>query len=198
MTARDELDLIERSTDWPALIEMAMADPPNPSELLFHFNQWAWTFKAVYGGEPLEPDFPEPMRAFFRRLAGADYPPELMKWIDTFEAKHGRKPKIVDIPRSLRSLIPGDTKKGGRPRLDTKRWRDARAAWTAEVLKGSYEARRDGIAMGKECGFVSCFGYSQFDMNGDRPSSLAIEKLSEETGLSESRLADLMGHRKPK
>ncbi len=195
-TAREELAEIESTTDWSALIEMALADPPEPQELFFRFQRWATAFSVVYGGQPLEPDFPEPMRAFFRRLAFADIPPVLIGWVGSFEARHGRKPRKEEIPPRFRGLLPSDTKRGGRPRLDTKRWRDARVAWVAEVFRGSYEARRDGIQIGREAGFSSCFGFSPEDMNGDSPSSLALEKLSEETTLSPSRLADLMGHRK--
>lgn len=196
MNARADLDLIEKTTDWQALVDMALADPPRPDDLLFAANRWSTVFSVVYGGAPLEPDYPDLLRNFFRRLAAADFPPELLAWIDDFEAKHGRKPAESDLPRRLRPLIPSN-KPNGRPRADTRRWQAARRAWTAAVLKGSYETRRDVIANMGEA-LSNAFGYSQASIQGDRPSSLAIEKLTEETGLSKSRLADLMGHRKRK
>lgn len=199
MAAADDLKRIEETTDWQALVDLALAVPPNPGPLLHAGSGWASVFSVVYHGPPLEADYPEPVRAFFRRLAWADVPPELIEWVERFESKHSRKPKLHEIPKRLRLLIPGDRKAGGRPRIDTKRWRDAAAAWTAAVFRESYEARRDTISFFKRAGgFKSLFGFSIADVRGDRPSSLALEKLAEEAGLSRSRLADIMGHRRKK
>lgn len=198
MGAVDDLKSIDESTDWPALIELALGVPPKPMQLLDRLQQWATVFGVVYGGRPLEPDYPEAVRAFFRRIAFADISPELHEWADLFEERHGRRPRRNEVPARLRKLLPSDDRRGGRPRLDTKRWRDARAAWTAEIFRESYEMRRDGIRIGREAGFSSCFGFSPEDMDGDSPSSLALERLAGETGLSPSRLADLIGHRRKK
>lgn len=196
-TAREELAEIESTTNWPALIEMALADPPKPQELHFHLQRWAIVFSVVYVGYPLEADFPEPMQAFFRRLKLAAIAPDLIGWLDSFKARRGREARKEEIPPRLRGLLPSNAKRGGRPRLDTKRWRDARAAWVAEAYSKSYEERRDGIQLAKEAGcFSSCFGFSPENIDGDCPSSLALEIIAGEAGLSPSRLADYMGHRK--
>lgn len=192
--APEELAEIESTTDWPALIEMALADPPKPDPLLLKVNRWAAVFSVVYDGQPFEPDFPEPVRVFFRRLAAADFPPELLEWIEKFQVRHDRKPGTSDIPRRLRHLIPSD-KPNGRPRADTRRWLAARRAWQAAIFSGSYEMRRDLIANVGEY-MTSTFGFTPDDVRGERPHLLALEKMTEETGLSVSRLQDLMGHRK--
>lgn len=202
-TAKTELQEIEESTEWELLIEQACAIPPAPNALISHLQRWGVRFEVVYGGPPLIPDFPMPVQAFFRRLALAGFPPALLEWIDAFEARKGRQPTEAEIPKRLRSLIPGDARDGGPPRLDTKRWLDARRAWTAAVYKGSYELRRETIEqLGKSGVASNCFGFDRTTMQQERPSDLAMGKLMEETwpigGLSASRLADLMGHRKPK
>lgn len=198
-TAKAELLRIEESTDWGGLIDLALSDPPTPMPLFWAVRKWGIVFEVVYGGPPMNGDFPEPMERFFRRLALADFSPELIEWVDSYEKKYGRKPSEASIPKQLRKLLPGDTQNGGRPRLDTVRWRNARAAWTQAVLKGSYEERRETIEfLGKSGVADTCFGFNRASMMEDRPSQLAMEKLQNETGLSESRLADLMGHRKKK
>ncbi len=156
-------------------------------------------FAAAYRGDPLFADYPEPMQMFFRRLTLADFPPELVAWIDAFKARRGRDPLKKEIPPHLHHLVPGDAKLGGRPRLATKRWRDARAAWIAESYRTSYELRRDTIrAFRRLDQFSALFGFSRESVNADGPSALALEKLSEEVGLSTSRLADLLRHRTPR
>lgn len=131
-----------------------------------------------------------------KRLAAADFPPELLKWIDAFQEKHGRLPARKDVPRKLRNLIPGDKPKGP-PRCDTKRFQAARRAWLIIGLTDSYQTRRETISHLGEY-LTSTFGYTPEDVRGDRPNRLALEKLHQETGLSVSRLQDLMGHRKRK
>lgn len=196
-TAKAELLRIEESTDWEGLIGLALSAPPNPVPLFRAVRKWGIVFEVVYGGPPMNGDFPEPMDRFFRRLALADFSPELIEWVDSYEKKYGRKPSEASIPKQLRKLLPEDTQNGGRPRLDTVRWRNAKAAWTEVNLRGSYEARREMIeSLGKTGVAETCFGFDRPSMMGDRPSKLAMEKLKDETGLSESRLADLMGHRK--
>jgi hypothetical protein len=198
-SAYDDLAEIEGTTDWPALIEMALADPPRPGELQCRFQQWANVFAAAYRGDPLFADYPEPMQMFFRRLTLADFPPELVAWIDAFKARRGRDPSPEEIPLRLRPLLPGSRRRGGRPRLDTKRWRDARAAWITESYRTSYELRRDTIrAFRRLDQFSALFGFPPESVNEDGPSALALEKLSEEVKLSPSRLGDLLGHRTPR
>ena len=194
-TAPAELDHLTNSTDWPTLVDMALDDPPNPNQLYAALFSWNTKFQVVHSRRAGWDDFPPAVNWFFTRLAYADYPPQLFEWIMTFEKKEGRKPSTVDIPKHLQPLIPKS--KGGRPRCDTKRWLTAYRAWLAVTLKHSYKMRRDTIAhIGKH--LESCFGYTNVDITGDRPSELALDKLSEETGLSVSRLQDLMGFRKHK
>lgn len=195
-TAKDELERIERTTDWPVLIEGVLSDVPNARPLVKAVNRWGQCFEIVYQGPPLEPDFPEPLRAFFRRLAAADFPPELLDWLESFRTKHGRIPATSDVPRKLRALMPTG-KHSGRPRCDTQRWQAARRAWQAALWTESYEECRETIDyLGEELNRT--FGFTQEDVRGARPHELALEKLSNETKLSPSRLQDIMGHRKRK
>lgn len=82
MNATDDLRSIEETTDWAALIEMALAVPPQPALLAQRLRRWATVFQVVHHGAPEEADYPEPIRVFFRRLAFADFSPELLSWID--------------------------------------------------------------------------------------------------------------------
>ena len=192
-TAPEELDFLTNSTDWASLVDMALDDPPNPRPLFSASFSWNTKFKIVNGRESNLADMPPALRYFLNRLAYAEYPPELYKWIILFEKKQGKKPSKSDIPAELKHLLPKE--KSGRPRSDTRRWLAARRAWLAAHLKYSYERRRDTIAnIGKH--LESCFGYTNVDICGDRPSILALDKLSDETGLSPERIQDLLGHRK--
>jgi hypothetical protein len=192
-TAPEELDHLTNSTDWPTLVDMALDDPPNPNQLYAVLFSWNTNFQVVHSRKADWGDFPQPVSWFFTRLAYADYPPELFEWITAFEKKEGRKPSTADIPERLRQLIPKN--KGGRPRCDTRRWLAARRAWLVMSLGHSYKMRRDTIAhIGKH--LKNCFGYTSVDICGDRPSTLALAKLSEEVGISPERIQDLLGHRK--
>lgn len=196
MPARNDLDRIEATTDWPALVALALGEPPNPDRLLAALNSWAGAFRIAEGGNPLEADYPDPVRQFFQRLILADYPPTLWDWLIAFKIKHGRPAWLKEIPKRLRGMIPKS--KRGRPRWDTRRFRIARRAWEVAVFRESYELRRDTIKSFGKCGNVSsCFGFNKVSMRGDTPSNLAIEKLHLETGLSVSRL-DQMGIRRRK
>lgn len=198
MGAKEDAQQIEETTSWAGLIERALADPPEPDALLHAFQRWATAFTVAYGGTPLRPDFPPGMDDFFRRLAFAGIPPEATRWVAEYERKHGRPPALADFPRHIRALFPKEGRRG-RPRCDTARLEAAARAWKGAVFRGSYKTRRDTIkAFGKLAG-IECFGFTREDFQGDRPSALALEKLSGETDLSESRLADLIGLRnKPK
>jgi hypothetical protein len=202
MTASFDLEKIETETDWPALVAAALAVPPMSGELADRLRKWSIIFSVVYDGEPLEADYPEPVWAFLRRLAFADVPPKLLEWVGRFEARRGRKPTEKEIPSYLRDLLPSDTKKGGRPRLDTKRWREARSAWIAASYQESYETRREILAFARKRKinpFNLCFGFPRMEIRGSyRPAELALQLLTKETGLSASRLADMMGHRRKK
>lgn len=192
MSAADDLAQIEESTDWASLIERALADEPDPGELAFQYHRWATMFSIAYGGQPMPSDIlPPGMSDFFRLLAFADIPLELIQWADSFERDHSRRPKKEDIPRGLIRLLPKPGRKG-RPRCDTQKMRKAARAWEAEVMRQSYEARRDGIAIGRLAGFTKCFGFDQANLQSDRPSALALAKLAEETGKSENYLLDIL------
>lgn len=194
MPALDDLDRIEAATDWPALVALALSNPPNPSRLLAALNNWATAFRFAERGEPLEADYPSPVRQFFQRLTFSDYPPALWDWLFTFKIKNGRPAELKEIPKRLRGMIPKSSR--GRPRCDTRQFRAARRAWEIAVFRESYELRRTLIRLSRGCDNVSsCFGFNKVSMQGDSPSNLAIEKLALETGLSVSRL-DQMGIRR--
>jgi hypothetical protein len=196
MSARDDLARFEAETDWPALVAEALNDPPQIGPLFSAFTHWARLFRPSEGGEPLEADFPEPVRYFFQRLAHADFPPPLWDWLFAFKNKKDRPAKLAEIPKRLRSMIPSS--KRGRPRCDTRRYRAARRAWELAVFRESYELRRDMIKFLRgQPGVSSCFGFDQADMLGDTPSNLALALISSEVDLSTSRL-DQMGIRRRK
>lgn len=48
---------------------MAMQDPPMPWELAAWVSHYSKDFSIVYGGWPLLPDYPEPVRTFLETLA---------------------------------------------------------------------------------------------------------------------------------
>lgn len=196
MNAIDELNRVAETTDWPALIAQALGDPPKPHKLVFRFLGWAWAFEAAHGVVPGKSDYPPAMNHFFKTLAFAHIPPKVHDWVNSFESKHGHLPKLEEVPEGLRELIPESGKPKGRPRCDTLRLRSAARAWEAELFRGSYETRREWIAIGKEAGLSSCFGFNQEDMSSDTPSSPALVKLSEETGKSEEYLRDIIYPRK--
>jgi hypothetical protein len=191
-------DELEQSTNWAALIELATADPPQPIQLVIALDQWAHAFERDYGGAPLLADFPSLVEGFLRRIAFADIPQEAIDWADEFEQMHGRRPRRQDLPAHIRDMIPVDAKRGGRPRSDTKRWRDIAAAWLRERYRDTYESNRDAIADAKAMGAGRALGFSALELASDRPSGLALQKLADESGLSGSRLQDVMGYRKRK
>lgn len=194
-------DELEQSTDWAALIDLATADPPQPIQLVMALDRWAHAFERDYGGVPLPADFPLLVWRFLRRVAFADIPQdpqEAIDWADGFEQMHGRRPRRQDLPAHIRDMIPVDAKRGGRPRSDTKRWRDIAAAWLCERYRDTYESNRDAIADAKAMGASRALGFSALELASDRPSGLALQKLADESGLSGSRLQDVMGYRKRK
>lgn len=196
LTARDELSRIESSTDWGRLAEQAIAEPPNPRPLYWALKAWAAAFRCAEHGEPLEPDYPEPVRAFFQRIILAHYPPVVWDWLIRFKQRKGRPAALSEVPARLRKMIP--TSKRGRPRLDTKAIIAARRAWEVTVLRDSYETRRDIIAFFRRVGGrTTCFGLDQNAMRRDRPSILALDLISGELDKSPSRL-DQMGVRRRK
>ena len=198
-TAKEELASIEKSVDWSALVEKALSDPPNPSELFHRLSQWGFVFSVVNKRKPLPGDFPEVVDRFLRSLAFANIPPEVKNWVDKFEQKHQRKASVSDLPVTLKKLLPTADKPKGRPRCDTQIMRNAAKAWEKEALMASYETRRETIShLGKTGAVETCFGFDQTSMAGDRPSSLALEKLSEESGKSENYLLDLLFPRRKK
>ena len=197
MTASEELALLEQSTDWLALIALALSDPPKPCELAFQHSRWGQLFKIARGRNPLPTEYQQDVYAFIRKLAFAAIPPDLIAWADSFESKHGRRPREEDLPKEMLALLPKPGRKG-RPRSDTQRMLKVARAWESEIFRSSYEVRREGISTGREAGFNSCFGFSQVDMRGDRPSELALEKLSDETGKSPEYLRDVLFPRRNK
>lgn len=198
-TAKDDLTRIEESVDWSALIGKALADPPDPSELFHRLSQWGIVFSVVHKRNPLPGEFPEGIDLFLRSLAFANIPPEVKTWVDEFEKKHNRKASVSDLPVAMRKLLPTSDKPKGRPRCDTQLMRNAAKAWEKESLMASYETRRETIShLGKTGAVETCFGFDQVSMAGDRPSTLALEKLAEESGKSENYLLDLLFPRRKK
>ena len=68
-TAKENLDSYEHRIDWQKLVDMAMQDPPCPWELAAWLGHYSRDFDIVYGGWPLLPDFPDPVRTFLETLA---------------------------------------------------------------------------------------------------------------------------------
>lgn len=137
------------------------------------------------------------MDGFFRTLAFADIPPDVRDWVFRFEADKGRKPRREELPANLREMLPKSGR--GRPRCDTQKVRNAARAWQAQILRESYELRRETIAaLGKSGAVNTCFGFNRESIAQDRPSALAYEKLSEETGKSVDCIKDLIFPRRKK
>jgi len=196
VSARRDLAEIEEATDWAGLVADALAVPPRPSPLYGALQKWSLLFHVVEGGAPVEADYPEAVRFFFQRLALAHYPPELWKWLIDFKRKKGRAVSLAEIPRRYRDLIP--TSSRGRPRFDTRRYREARRAWEVLVFGWSYETRHNMISLLRgRPGVTSCFGLNQASMQGDSPSNLAIDLVAKDAKKSVSRL-DQMGIRSHK
>ena len=60
------------ATDWQALIGLAMGDEktnPNPAALYWALAEWQRGFEREEGGPALAPDYPEPVQAFFLKIA---------------------------------------------------------------------------------------------------------------------------------
>ncbi len=68
-TAKENLDRYEREIDWQKLVDMAMQAPPSPWELCAWLGHYCRDFSIVYGGWPLLPDYPDPVRTFLETLA---------------------------------------------------------------------------------------------------------------------------------
>jgi len=187
VNARRDLAEIEKATDWAGLVAEALAVPPRPSPLYGALQKWSLLFHVVEGGAPVEADYPEAVRFFFQRLALAHYPPELWNWLIEFKRKKGRAASLAEVPRRYRDLVP--TSNRGRPRFDTRQYREARRAWEVLVFRGSYETRRDMIFFLRgRPGVTSCFGLNQASMQGDSPSNLAIDLVAKDAKKSVSRL----------
>lgn len=147
MGAVDDLARIERKTNWKRLVKKALADPPTPAELAHKGAQWAAIFQVVHGGPPVEADYPEPLREFFRKLL---------------------------------SITP----KRGRPRCDEQKLLAARRAWTQLAYKTMLDAQTELLAIAKENGGISkAFGWPAATIKRRKPEQLALENLSELTGL---------------
>lgn len=68
-TPKENLERYEREIDWQKLVDLAMQDPPSPWELSGWLGHYSNDFSIVYGGWPLLPDYPDPVRHFFETLA---------------------------------------------------------------------------------------------------------------------------------
>ena len=159
--ARTMLEQLEASTDWQALVALALADPPAPELLHYHLSIWHAVFSAAYGGPAADPsDLPAPVGAFLAKINAV-------------------------------------ARRGGRPRCDEAQALAAARAWLRVSLHKEYVHRRDVIkALRGVAG--TTFGFDKASTRGDRPSRLALDSLSKESGLKPRRLEDLAGIRKPK
>jgi hypothetical protein len=194
--ARADLAQIEAATDWQALVDAALAEPPDPGPLYRALKQWELLFRVVEGGEPMEADRPEPVRFFIQRLILAAWPPRVWEWLIEFKRRKGRPASLKEIPKRYRDQIPKS--KRGPPRFDTRRYRAARRAWEVVVFRDCYEFNRDMIRFLRYIPDVG--GWRSLDkatMLGDRPSALALELVAGDAKISAIHL-DRMGVRRRK
>jgi len=153
---RQRLAQIEASTDWSALVALALASPPNPGPLRHHLDQWAVAFQVAEHGPALPADLPAPVREFFALL--------------------------VSVPP-----------RRGRPRCDQARLLAAVRAWQKVSFGKWYEQSAN---LSRLAGAKTTRSQDPHCLTG--PAALARAEIEDATDLSESRIADLLGHRKPR
>lgn len=186
-------DEMENATDWSALVGEAIGDPPRPERLAGALERWAHAFERDYGGVPLPPDFPPGVSDFMRRISGSDIAPDALEWGDKFAARRGRRPRRREVPKGIMDLIPAKPEAGGRPRLDTQRWRQISDAWTAHQMREAYRINLEMIQEARFIGAGGVLGLSAEDIQGDKPSILALQKTADEFGVSVRTLRERAG-----
>lgn len=188
--ARERLEQIEAGTDWQALVDVALASPPNPEPLFYALQAWRNEFEAAFGGPPLEADFPLAVDGFFRRIAFCNLPERFHRFVDGFVVKHARRPSIDELPDDLRCLADMLGRPMRRPRCDTKRLRDAARAWRDFIALYQYEENRQMYAfLGRQEG-VTVTDFTREDFATNKPSELAVDKLERATNTGEHHVRD--------
>lgn len=177
--ARTKLEQLEASTDWQALVDAALAAPPDPGPLFHRFNEWQQLFTVVYGGAPLTPDFPPSMDGFIRRIGFCNAPEPFHSFVDSFVLIHGRRPLKMEFPPNLAVFVDTLDRPKRRPRCDTKRLRDASKAWENFCFLHVYEMNRDLYKfLGRRPG-VTITDFDGQTIKCTAPSDLAEVKLAE-------------------
>lgn len=186
-------DEMEAQTDWSALVDEATDNPPRPERLASALQRWAHAFQRDYGGPPMEPDYPPEVAEFLRRICASDIAPEALEWGDRFEARRGRRPRRSEVPKRILAMVPTTPEGGGRPRLDTVRWRKVAAAWTAHQMREAYHINLEMIREARFVGVGGVLGLSVEDIQSDTPTALALQKTAEEFGVSVRTLREQAG-----
>lgn len=186
-------DEIEAATDWRALVGEATGDSPRPGRLADALQRWAHAFERDYGGVPLLPDYPPIVADFMRRICASDIAPDALEWGDRFEVRRSRRPRQREVPKAIMGLIPSRPEVGGRPRLDTQRWRQISDAWTAHQMREAYRINLEMIQEARFIGSGGGLGLSAEDIQGDKPSILALQKTAEDFGVSVRTLRERAG-----
>lgn len=184
---------MEVKTDWPTLIGEATGDPPSPERLADALKRWAHAFELDYGGAPLAPDYPPEVAEFLRRICASDIAPDAIEWADRFEARRGRRPRRKEVPKRILAMVQSRPESGGRPRMDTVRWRRISAAWTAHQMREAYNSNLELIRTARFIGVGGVLGLSAEDIRGDTPFLLALQKTADEFGVSVRTLRERAG-----
>ena len=176
--ARTKLEQLEASTDWQALVDLALADPPDPGPLFYTLRDWRVLFAVVHGGAPLAPDCPPAVDGFIRRVAFCNVPEPFHRFVDGFVAKHGRRPRATEFPADLEPFLATLGRPMRRPRLDTVHLRTAARAWEGYAMLYTYEINRDLYrALGRQSG-VTVIDFDRQTIATTSPSDLAEAKIA--------------------
>lgn len=188
--ARERLAQIEASTEWQALVDAALASPPNPEPLFYALLAWSNEFRAAFGGPPLEADFPLAVDGFFRRIAFCNLPEPFHRFVDGFVAEHARRPSTDELPDDLRCLADMLGRPMRRPRCDTKPLRDAARAWRDFSKLYLFEANREMYAFLGRLEGVRVTDFTREDFATNKPSELAVAKLARALNIGEHHVRD--------
>lgn len=169
---------MEVATDWQALVDLALADPPDPEPLFYALRDWRHLFAVVHSGAPLAPDFPPAVDGFIRRIAFCNVPEPFHSFVDGFVAKHGRRPREAEFPADLAPFVAMIGRPKRRPRLDTVRLRAAASAWEGYAMLYLYESNRDLYRALRRQPGVTITDFDQQTIATTSPSDLAEAKIA--------------------